>query len=159
MNYLENFKRYNKPKVYKQQATVDTVNAGIPYYVASPKYGYEGAHVPIAGTVSEIYKIDPNTGELEPSNLDDPSSLWVTCTASRYQGDATFKRCSLKDDGVIHQAYSDRLAFLDPLSAKYYADTGKLPKIGNNMITLKEAINLATEAHEGQYRKKLKYFH
>lgn len=29
----------------------------------------------------------------------------------------------------------------------------KITKIGNNMITLQEAINLAAEAHEGQWRK------
>lgn len=127
MNYSENFKRYNKPKVYKQQATVDTVNAGIPYYVASPKYGYEGAHVPIAGSVSNVATINDQTGELQPRELES-TSLWVTCTASRYQFNKPFNRCSLLDDGVIHNTYSTRMAFLDPLSAKLYAETGKLPQ-------------------------------
>ena len=117
---------YNKPKTYKQQATVDTVNAGIPYYVASPKYGYEGEHVPIAGSVSKLTDIDKETGTFSTSR--ESTSLYVTCTASKYQLDKPFKRCSLLDDGVIHQTYNPRMAFLDPFSAKYYAETGKLPQ-------------------------------
>ena len=121
-----NYKHYNKPKTYKQQATVDTVNAGIPYYVASPKYGYEGVHVPIAGSVSKLTDINKETGTLSTSR--ESTSLWVTCTASRYQYDKPFIRCSLSDDGVVHQTYSHRMAFLDPFSAKHYAETGKLPE-------------------------------
>ena len=117
---------YNKPKTYKQQATVETVNAGLPYYVASPKYGYEGIHVPIAGSVSKLVDINEQTGTF--STRRESTSLWVTCTASRYQSDRPFKRCSLLDDGVIHQTYNPRMAFLDPFSAKYYAETGKLPQ-------------------------------
>lgn len=115
----------NKPKTYQNQATIETVNAGIPYYVASPEYGYEGVHVPIAGSVSEVSCIDPYTGELQPKNWNNPDTLWVTCTASRYQADDHFRRCSLRDDGVVYQTYNLRLAFLDPFSAKYYAETGK----------------------------------
>ena len=121
-----NYKHYNKPKTYKQQATVDTVNAGIPYYVASPKYGYEGVHVPIAGSVSKLTDINKETGTFSTSR--ESTSLWVTCTASRYQYDKPFIRCSLSDDGVVHQTYSPRMAFLDPFSAKHYAETGKLPE-------------------------------
>ena len=121
-----NYKHYNKPKTYKQQATVDTVNAGIPYYVSSPTYGYEGAHVPIAGSVSKLTDINKETGTFSTSR--ESTSLYVTCTASRYQLDKPFKRCSLLDDGVIHQTYNHRMAFLDPFSAKYYAETGKLPQ-------------------------------
>ena len=121
-----NYKHYNKPKTYKQQATVDTVNAGIPYYVASPTYGYEGEHVPIAGSVSKLTDINKETGTFSTSR--ESTSLWVTCTVNRYQSDKPFKRCSLLDDGVIHQTYNPRMAFLDPFSAKYYAETGKLPQ-------------------------------
>lgn len=121
-----NYKHYNKPKTYKQQATVDTVNAGIPYYVASPKYGYEGVHVPIAGSVSKLTDIDEETGTFSTSR--ESTSLWVTCTASRFNLIKPFIRCSLSDDGVIHNTYSPRMAFLDPFSAKYYAETGKLPQ-------------------------------
>ena len=122
------FETYNKPKVYKQQATVDTVNAGIPYYVASPKFGYEGEHKPIAGSVSIVTGLDEQTGELKPNAYDRATSLWVTCTDSRYQFNRHFRRCSLLDDGVIHNTHSPRMAFLDPFSAKYYAETGKLPQ-------------------------------
>lgn len=115
----------NKPKTYQNQATVETVNEGRPYYVASPDFGYEGVHVPIAGSVSEVSCIDPKTGELIPKDWNVPDRLWVTCTHSRYQGNQLFRRCSLSDDGVIYQTYSTRLAFLDPFSAKYYAETGK----------------------------------
>ena len=117
---------YSKPVTYNDQATIQTVNAGIPYYVASPKYGYEGEHIPIAGSVSSVSNIDEQTGELEPSKYDATTSLWVTCIASRYQFDQPFKRCSLSDDGVIHQTYSPRMAFTNIFSALYYAETGKL---------------------------------
>lgn len=121
---------HNKPKVYQNQATVETVNAGIPYYVASPEFGYEGVHVPIAGSVSEMSTINPHTGELQLKDWNSPDKLWVTCTKSRYQYDRLFTRCSLSDDGVIYQTYSSRLAFLDPFSAKYYAETGKVKTKG-----------------------------
>lgn len=120
------FQIYNKPKTHKDQATLETVNAGIPYYVASPKYGYEGVHVPIAGTVSKLTGIDQLTGE---HNSDRTSTTeWVTCTVSRYQFDKPFKRCSLADDGVLYQTYNPRMAFTTPFSAMYYAETGKLLK-------------------------------
>lgn len=122
---MRHFKTYDKPKVYKNQATIDTVNAGIPYYVASPEFGYEGIQVPIAGSVSNVATINNQTGELQPRELES-TSLWVTCTTSRYQSDKPFIRCSLSDDGVINNTYSPRMAFLDPLSAKHYAETGKL---------------------------------
>ena len=115
---------YNKPRTYTDQATVETVNAGMPYYVASPKHGYEGEHIPVAGSVSKLTGIDQSTGE---HNSDRESfTEWVTCTASRYQFDTPFKRCSLSDDGVIHNTYSPRMAFTNIFSALYYADTGKL---------------------------------
>lgn len=115
----------NKPKTYKNQATVETVNAGLPYYVASPKFGYEGVRVPLENSVSEISTIDPYTGELQSKSYYIPDTLWVTCINSRYQGNKPFRRCSLSDDGVVYQTYNPRLAFLDPFSAKYYAKTGK----------------------------------
>lgn len=114
---------YNKPITYTDQATVETVNAGMPYYVASPKYGYEGEHIPVAGSVSTVYNIN---GELKPSSYDTATTLWVTCTASKYQFDRPFNRCSLSDDGVIHNTYSPRMAFTNMFSALYYAETGKL---------------------------------
>ena len=115
---------YNKPITYTDQATVETVNAGMPYYVASPKYGYEGEHIPVAGSVSKLTSIDQSTGE---HNSDKESfTEWVTCTASRDQFDKPFKRCSLSDDGVVHQTYSPRMAFTNIFSALYYAETGKL---------------------------------
>ena len=117
---------YNKPITYTDQATVETVNAGMPYYVASPKYGYEGEHIPVAGSVSSIANIDEQTGQLKPNKYDTTTSLWVTCTVSRYQFDSPFRRCSLSDDGVIHNTYSPRMAFTNMLSALYYAETGKL---------------------------------
>ena len=117
---------YNKPITYTDQATVETVNAGMPYYVASPKYGYEGEHIPVAGSVSSIANIDEQTGELKPDSYDTVTSLWVTCTASRYQFDRPFRRCSLSDDGVVHQTYNPRMAFTTMESALYYAETGKL---------------------------------
>ena len=117
---------YNKPITYTDQATVETVNAGMPYYVASPKYGYEGEHMPVAGSVSSISDIDKQTGELKPASYDTATSLWVTCTTSRYQFDKPFRRCSLSDDGVVHQTYNPRMAFTNIFSALYYAETGKL---------------------------------
>ena len=116
---------YNKPITYADQATVETVNAGMPYYVASPKYGYEGTHVPIAGSVSNVVNINERTGELQPRE-DENDRLWVTCTASRRQFDKPFRRCSLSDDGVIHNTYSPRMAFTNMFSALCYAETGKL---------------------------------
>ena len=117
---------YNKPIIYIDQATVETVNAGMPYYVASPKHGYEGEHIPVAGSVSSIANIDSQTGELNPASYDTETNLWVTCTASRYQFDRPFRRCSLSDDGVVHNTYSPRMAFTNMFSALYYAETGKL---------------------------------
>lgn len=117
---------YSKPVTYNDQATIQTVNAGIPYYVASPKFGYEGEHIPIADSVSSVSNIDEQTGELKPSKYDTATSLWVTCIASRYQFDQPFRRCSLSDDGVIHETYTPRMAFTNIFSALYYAETGKL---------------------------------
>ena len=117
---------YNKPLTYNDQATVETVNAGMPYHVASPKYGYQGEHIPVAGSVSIVSHIDEQTGEIKPTEGDAVTSLWVTCTASRYQSDRPFIRCSLLDDGVIHNTYSPRMAFTNIFSALYYAETGKL---------------------------------
>lgn len=117
---------HNKPITYTDQATVETVNAGIPYYVASPKYGYEGEHIPVTGSVSGVSDIDEQTGELKPASYNKATNLWVTCTASRYQSNKPFRRCSLSDDGVIHNIYSPRMAFTDIFSALYYAETGKL---------------------------------
>lgn len=123
---LFNRETFSKPVTYNDQATIQTVNEGIPYYVASPKYGYEGEHKPIAGSVSIISTIDEKTGALKPASYNRDTSLWVTCTASRYQFDKPFKRCSLSDDGVIHNTYSPRMAFTNIFSALYYAETGKL---------------------------------
>ena len=126
--YTGDFKleTYNKPITYTDQATVETVNAGMPYYVASPKYGYEGEHIPVAGSVSSIAHIDEQTGQFKPNKYDTTTSLWVTCTTSKYQFDKPFRRCSLSDDGVIRNTYSPRMAFTNMLSALYYAETGKL---------------------------------
>ena len=115
---------YNKPITYADQATVETVNAGMPYHVASPKYGYEGEHIPVAGSVSSISDMNEQTGTF--STRRESTSLWVTCTASRRQFDKPFRRCSLSDDGVVHQTYSPRMAFTNIFSALYYAETGKL---------------------------------
>ena len=125
-HHLFHIETYNKPITYTDQATVETVNAGMPYYVSSPKYGYEGEHIPVAGSVSSISHIDEQTGELKPASHDTATSLWVTCTASRYQFNRPFRRCSLSDDGVVHQTYSHRMAFTNMFSALYYAETGKL---------------------------------
>lgn len=115
---------FSKPITYTDQATIQTVNAGIPYYVASPKYGYEGEHIPVAGSVSKLTSINQLTGEHDSAK--ESSSLWVTCTSSRYQYDRPFRRCSLSDDGVVYQTYSPRMAFTNIFSALYYAETGKL---------------------------------
>lgn len=125
-HHLFHIETYNKPITYTDQATVETVNAGMPYYVSSPKYGYEGEHMPVAGSVSSISDIDEQTGELKPASYDTATSLWVTCTASRRQFDKPFSRCSLSDAGVIHNTYSPRMAFTNIFSAIYYAETGKL---------------------------------
>ena len=117
---------YNKPITYADQATVETVNAGMPYHVSSPKYGYEGEHIPVAGSVSIVSSIDEQTAELKPAPYNRATNLWVTCTASRYQFDKPFRRCSLSDDGVVHNTYSPRMAFTNIFSALYYAETGKL---------------------------------
>ena len=69
-------------------------------------------------------RINELTGEYVSDK--ESTSLWVTCTASKYQFDKPFKRCSLSDDGVLYQTYSPRMAFLDIFSALYYAETGKL---------------------------------
>ena len=116
-------KQYIKPKTYHDMATVTSVNEGIPYYIGSPKFGYEGAQVPIAGTLSEFSCINEETGEIDKSRISE--SLWITCTASRYQGSSLYRRCSLLDDGVLHQTYNDRLAFLTIESALDYSNTGK----------------------------------
>ena len=115
---------YYKPITYNDQATVETVNAGMPYYVASPKYGYEGEHIPVAGSVSKLMDMNEQTGTF--STRRESTSLWVTCTASRRQFNRPFTRCSLSDDGVLHQTYSPRMAFTTMESAMYYAETGKL---------------------------------
>ena len=116
-------KQYTKPKIYHDTATVTSVNEGIPYYVGGPTYGYEGAQVPIAGTLSEFSRINEETGEIDKSHLTE--SLWITCTASRYQSSSIYRRCSLADDGVTYQTYSDRLAFLTVEAALDYSNTGK----------------------------------
>lgn len=105
-------------------ATVTSVNEGIPYYVGSPTFGYEGAQVPMAGTLSMFSRINEETGEIDKSRITE--SFWITCTASRYQGSSQYRRCSLSDDGVIHQTYSDRLAFLTIEAALNYSNTGKI---------------------------------
>ena len=117
---------YYKPITYADQATIQTVNAGMPYYVASPKYGYEGEHIPIAGSVSTVSSINEQTGELKLTSYNRATSLWVTCTASRHQFNRLFRRCSLSDDGVVYNTYSPRMAFTNIFSALYYAETGKL---------------------------------
>ena len=117
-------KTYNKPITYTDQATVETVNAGMPYYIASPKYDYEREYIPITGSVSKLVDMNEKTGTF--STRRESTSLWVTCTATRYQSDRPFRRCSLSDDGVIHNTYSPRMAFTNIFSALYYAETGKL---------------------------------
>ena len=115
-------KQYAKPKTYHDMATVTSVNEGMPYYIGSPTFGYEGAQIPVAGTLSKFSWINEKTGEIDKSYITE--SFWITCTASRYQGNSPYKRCSLSDDGVIPQTYSDRLAFLTIESAVDYSNTG-----------------------------------
>ena len=123
-NYKPHISTYPKPRTYQGQATLETVNAGMPYYVASPKYGYAGMHIPIAGSVSKLTDINKLTGEY---NSDRTSSTeWVTCTTSRHQFDKPFKRRSLSDDGVLYQTYSPRMAFLNIYAALCYAQTGQV---------------------------------
>lgn len=110
LTYFKETETYNKPKTYKDQATVETVNQGQPYYVASKEYGYEGKHQPIAGSV-----------------FTDHIGTWVICTEARYKPiKAESIKCSLEDDGVMHQTYSPRMTFLTEESARYYAETGKV---------------------------------
>lgn len=151
---------FNKPKKYHNQATVETVNTGIAYYVAGPEFGYEGLCSPVAGSVSELPDCDMDTGEIGTrESMAFATTLWVTCTASRSYFSGKFTRCSLWDDGVIHQTYNDRLAFLTEKSARHYAETGDIlqPK-GTNMKKKlikklsKYAIDLSGD------RQKLKQF-
>lgn len=104
-------------------ATAKSVNEGITYYIGGPTFGYEGAQVPVAGTLSKFSRINEETGEIDKSHKTE--SFWITCTASRYQGSSPYRRCSLLDDGVLHQTYNDRLAFLTIEAALDYSNTGK----------------------------------
>lgn len=115
-------KQYTKPKLYADMATAKSLNDGIPYYIGSPTFGYEGAQVPVAGTLSNFGRINKETGEVDTNYV--TNSFWITCTASRYQSGCTYRRCSLADDGVTYQTYSDRLAFLTVESAVDYSNTG-----------------------------------
>jgi len=129
MEPIQKRKEYtNKPRRYKHQATVETVNAGQPYYIASPTYGYEGLHLPVAGSVSELPDCNHKTGVIDLRRSAFPS-LWVTTTASRYQFGDKFHRCSLSDEGVVYQTYNDRLVFLTEEAAKHYASTGEVKGI------------------------------
>ena len=116
-------KEYYKPITYPDMATVESVNAGEPYYVASPTFGYEGVYVPVKGTVSCHSRVDEVTGIIDESS--ETNSIWVTCTTGVYQGDKSFRRYSLRDNGVIYQEYNDRLAFTNIFAALYYAETGR----------------------------------
>lgn len=116
---------YNKPEVYDDQATVDTVNSGTPFYVGSPKFGYEGKYVPIAGSVSHYCDVNQTTGVVNTRSIG-TDSLWVTCTESEYQFNYPYIRHSLRDNGVVHATSTDRLAFLTEESARYYSETGKI---------------------------------
>ena len=122
-NAINHIEYLNKPKLYADMATAKSLNDGIPYYIGSPTFGYEGAQVPVAGTLSKFSCINEETGEIDKSRITE--SFWITCTASRYQGGFQYRRCSLLDDGVLHQTYSDRLAFLTIESALDYSNTGK----------------------------------
>ena len=122
-NCNKQHKTYNKPKRYHQMATIESINSGKAYYIAGPEFGYEGLHMPVAGTVGSLPECDPHTGKLG-NRISMFETTWVTCTASRYQFRNKFRRCSLSDDGVIPQQYSDRLAFLTEKAAKQYAATG-----------------------------------
>lgn len=119
---------YNKPEVYDDQATVDTVNSGTPFYVGSPKFGYEGKYVPIAGSVSHYCDVNQTTGVVNTRSIG-TDSLWVTCTESEYQFNYPYIRHSLRDNGVVHATSTDRLAFLTEESARYYSETGKIKQI------------------------------
>lgn len=121
-NAINHVEYPNKPKLYADMATAKSLNDGIPYYIGSPTFGYEGAQVPIAGTLSKFSRINEETGEIDKSRITE--SFWITCTASRYQRGRTYRRCSLSDDGVIYQTYSDRLAFLTIEAALDYSNTG-----------------------------------
>lgn len=66
----------NKPKLYADMATAKSLNDGIPYYIGSPTFGYEGAQVPVAGTLSKFSRINEETGEIDKSHLTE--SLWIT---------------------------------------------------------------------------------
>lgn len=111
-------------QMYKDQATLEYVNKGNPYFVSSPDYGYEGEFIPIAGSVSTMEYINETTGK--PISYRDSGNLWVTCIKSIHSYNKPYHRCSLLDDGVIYSTYSTRLAFTNPFAAKYYAETGKL---------------------------------
>ena len=113
----------NKPKLYADMATAKLLNDGIPYYIGSPTFGYEGAQVPVAGTLSNFGRINEETGEMDTNYV--TNSFWITCTSSKYQCGCIYKRCSLADDGVTYQTYNDRLAFLTVESAVDYSNTGK----------------------------------
>ena len=122
-NAVNHIEYLNKPKLYADMATAKSLNDGIPCYIGSPTFGYEGAQVPVAGTLSKFSRIDEETGEIDKSHISE--SLWITCTASRYQGSSLYRRCSLLDAGVLQQTYNDRLAFLTIESALDYSNTGK----------------------------------
>lgn len=129
----------NKPRKYKHQATVETVNAGQPYYLASPTYGYDGLHLPVAGSISELPDCNHKTGVIELRRSTFPS-LWVTTTASRHQFGDKFHRCSLSDDGVVYQTYNDRLAFLNEEAARHYAETGEVKGVQMTKSDLKTGM-------------------
>ena len=122
-NAINHVEYPDKPKLYEDMATAKSVNEGIPYYIGSPKFGYEGAQVPVAGTLSNFGRINEETGEIDTNYV--TNSFWITCTSSRYQRGCHYRRCSLSDDGVTYQTYSDRLAFLTVESAVDYSNTGK----------------------------------
>jgi hypothetical protein len=122
-NAINHIEYPNKPKLYADMATAKSLNDGIPYYIGSPTFGYEGAQVPVAGTLSNFGRINEETGEMDTNYV--TNSFWITCTSSRYQSGCLYKRCSLADDGVMYQTYNDRLAFLTVESAVDYSNTGK----------------------------------
>ena len=122
-NAINHVEYLDKPKLYEDMATAKSLNDGIPYYIGSPTFGYEGAQVPVAGTLSKFSRINEETGEIDKSHI--TGSFWITCTASRYQSSSLYRRCSLADDGVTYQTYSDRLAFLTIEAALDYSNTGK----------------------------------
>lgn len=121
--------RYKKPKSYYNQATLDTVNAGQPFYVGSVKFGYCGMIKPIKETL------------INKERFINKINLHAVCQSTICQG-IKYKNSSdktkdkieeifLKDEGVIHQEYNDRLAFLDEWSAIHYSKTGKVKIINN----------------------------